>query len=47
MSERDSLFPLNTVFSGNMPLPLHIFEPRYREMIALCSTGARSVSCSP
>lgn len=30
------LFPLNTVFFPGMTLPLHIFEPRYREMINLC-----------
>lgn len=35
--ERDlPLFPLNTVLFPRMPLPLHIFEPRYREMIARC-----------
>ncbi len=30
------LFPLHTVLFPRMPLPLHIFEPRYREMIARC-----------
>ena len=35
--ERDlPLFPLNVVLFPRIPLPLHIFEPRYREMIALC-----------
>jgi Lon protease-like protein len=30
------LFPLNTVLFPGMPLPLHIFEDRYKEMIQLC-----------
>ena len=30
------LFPLNTVLFPGMPLPLHIFEPRYREMVRVC-----------
>ncbi len=30
------LFPLNVVLFPHMPLPLHIFEPRYRQMIAEC-----------
>lgn len=30
------LFPLNTVLFPQARLPLHIFEPRYREMIARC-----------
>ena len=30
------LFPLRTVLFPGMLLPLHIFEPRYREMINLC-----------
>ncbi len=35
--ERDiPLFPLNTVLFPRMPLPLHIFEPRYQEMINRC-----------
>ena len=30
------LFPLQVVLYPEMPLPLHIFEPRYREMILRC-----------
>lgn len=30
------LFPLDTVLFPQMILPLHIFEPRYREMISEC-----------
>ncbi len=30
------LFPLDTVLFPGVPLPLHIFEPRYREMMAEC-----------
>ncbi len=30
------LFPLHVVLFPEMPLPLHIFEPRYREMILHC-----------
>ena len=30
------LFPLDTVLFPGTPLPLHIFEERYREMIAAC-----------
>jgi Lon protease-like protein len=30
------LFPLNVVLFPGMPLPLHIFEERYKEMIADC-----------
>ena len=31
-----ALFPLNTVLFPGMPLPLHIFEERYRRMINEC-----------
>jgi Lon protease-like protein len=30
------IFPLDLVLLPGVPLPLHIFEPRYREMIAEC-----------
>lgn len=33
---RIPLFPLEVVLFPSMPLPLHIFEPRYRVMIARC-----------
>jgi len=31
-----SLFPLDLVLLPGVPLPLHIFEPRYKEMITEC-----------
>jgi Lon protease-like protein len=31
-----SLFPLDVVLFPGAPLPLHIFEPRYKEMIGQC-----------
>jgi Lon protease-like protein len=34
--ERIALFPLNVVLLPGAPLPLHIFEPRYREMVKKC-----------
>jgi Lon protease-like protein len=34
--DRLPLFPLHTVLFPSMVLPLHIFEPRYRRMIAAC-----------
>jgi len=33
---RIPLFPLDVVLLPSMPLPLHIFEPRYRVMVARC-----------
>lgn len=41
MPEELPLFPLNTVLFPGMPLPLHIFEYRYREMIAFCSENEK------
>src|SRR5688572_12794777 len=41
VAEELPLFPLNTVLFPGMPLPLHIFEYRYREMIAFCSENER------
>jgi ATP-dependent Lon protease len=34
--ERITLFPLNVVLLPGADLPLHIFEPRYREMVRRC-----------
>jgi Uncharacterized protein, similar to the N-terminal domain of Lon protease len=35
------LFPLNVVLFPGTPLPLQIFEPRYRQMLADCLIGDR------
>jgi uncharacterized protein len=35
-----ALFPLNHVLLPGMPLPLHIFEQRYRDMLADVTAGA-------
>ncbi len=35
-TERIPLFPLNVVLLPGADLPLHIFEPRYREMVKQC-----------
>ncbi|MEI8093039.1 MAG: LON peptidase substrate-binding domain-containing protein [Spirochaetales bacterium] len=35
------LFPLNVVLFPNQPLPLHIFEPRYKQMVADCLADGR------
>lgn len=34
------LFPLEVVLLPGTPLPLHIFEPRYKEMIGECLAGS-------
>jgi len=36
------LFPLDVVLFPGSPLPLHIFEPRYKEMIAECRAQHRT-----
>lgn len=36
------LFPLDLVLFPGTPLPLHIFEPRYKEMIAQCLAKGRT-----
>src|SRR5438270_1188226 len=36
------LFPLDVVLFPGAPLPLHIFEPRYKEMIGECLEMKRS-----
>ena len=35
------LFPLPVVLFPGVPMPLHIFEPRYRRMLADCLAGDR------
>jgi Lon protease-like protein len=35
------LFPLDAVLLPGAPLPLHVFEPRYKEMIGECLKGKR------
>jgi Lon protease-like protein len=39
MLRRLPIFPLEIVLFPGMPLPLHIFEPRYRTMLADCLEG--------
>jgi ATP-dependent Lon protease len=39
MPSRLPLFPLEVVLFPGTPLPLHIFEPRYRSMLADCLAG--------
>ena len=41
MSSLRPLFPLDLVLFPGTPLPLHIFEPRYREMIGECLAQKR------
>ena len=41
------LFPLNVVLFPGTALPLHIFEPRYRQMLADCLKGSRRFGIVP
>jgi Lon protease-like protein len=41
MAYRLGLFPLNVVLFPDTPLPLHIFEPRYRQLLSDCQAGNR------
>lgn len=44
LSEVIPIFPLpNVVFFPRMPLPLHIFEPRYRAMVRDAARGAHLI----
>src|ERR1700730_13450118 len=38
------LFPLDVVLLPGAPLPLHIFEPRYKEMMGECRANNASFS---
>ncbi|MEO6120046.1 MAG: LON peptidase substrate-binding domain-containing protein [Terriglobales bacterium] len=42
MSDLLPLFPLDLVLFPETPLPLHIFEPRYKEMIGECLREKRT-----
>ncbi len=45
MTFRIPIFPLpNVVFFPYMDLPVHIFEPRYRQMVADCLAGDRRLA---
>ena len=39
--DRLPLFPLGIVLLPGEPVPLHIFEPRYKEMVQVCIEGDR------
>jgi Lon protease-like protein len=47
MPLRLPLFPLSVVLFPGNPLPLHIFEPRYRRMLADCLAGDRRFGITP
>ncbi len=47
MPVRLPIFPLSVVLFPTTPLPLHIFEPRYRRMLADCLAGDRSFGITP
>jgi Lon protease-like protein len=39
---RMPMFPLGTVLLPHQPLPLHVFEPRYRALVTDCLAGDRT-----
>lgn len=47
MLARLPIFPLAVVLFPGTPLPLHIFEPRYRRMLADCLAGDRRFGITP
>jgi Lon protease-like protein len=47
MLPRLPLFPLSAVLFPGTTLPLHIFEPRYRRMLADCMAGDRRFGITP
>ncbi len=47
MSVRLPLFPLGTVLFPGMPMPLHIFEPRYRQLVADLTEGLPGDGAAP
>jgi ATP-dependent Lon protease len=47
MPFRLPIFPLSVVLFPGTPLPLHIFEPRYKRMLADCLAGDRRFGITP
>jgi Lon protease-like protein len=47
MPFRLPIFPLSVVLFPGTPLPLHIFEPRYRQMLVDCLAGDRRFGITP
>jgi ATP-dependent Lon protease len=47
MPFRLPIFPLSVVLFPGTPLPLHIFEPRYKRMLADCLVGDRRFGITP
>ena len=47
MPFRLAIFPLSVVLFPGAPLPLHIFEPRYKRMLADCLLGDRRFGITP
>ena len=47
MPLRLPIFPLSVVLFPGNPLPLHIFEPRYRRMLADCLAADRRFGITP
>ncbi len=47
MPFRLPIFPLSVVLFPGTPLPLHIFEPRYRRMVTDCLAGDRRFGITP
>ena len=47
MPLRLPIFPLSVVLFPGNPLPLHIFEPRYRRMLADCLASDRRFGITP
>jgi Lon protease-like protein len=47
MSRRLPLFPLTVVLFPGTALPLHIFEPRYRRLLADCQAGDQRFGIVP
>jgi ATP-dependent Lon protease len=47
MTSRLALFPLKVVLFPGEPLPLHIFEPRYRQLLADCLDGDERFGITP